>query len=132
MAASKYIYAIGRRKTAVATVRLYEASGPSTINGQEVAKLYSAEKDKTALFAPFVAAEINPATVSFPAKVKGGGKLGQLGAVLLGLARCISKMGPDFHTKVKKAKLLTRDPRMVERKKTGLHKARKAEQYSKR
>lgn len=128
----KYFYAIGRRKTSVATVRLYNESGKSKVNDKDLEKVYIHDYEKRKIFQPFEAGGLKIKDFYFTAVTKGGGKISQLSAIQLGLARAIVKYNPDLKTLLKKEGLLTRDPRMVERKKTGLKKARKAEQYSKR
>lgn len=130
--AEKYSYTIGRRKTSVASVRLYSGSGENTMNEKPLQKYYSHKYDLTRIYAPFKAADLSQKEFYFTTKIKGGGKESQLEALRLGLSRAIVKMYPDKKKALKDEGLLTRDPRMVERKKTGLRKARKAEQYSKR
>jgi len=116
---------LGRRKTAIAKVKLIKGKGKITINDKEQAtpsriyleplKIVGKEKD----FDIFV-------------KVAGGGIAGQFGAIRLGISRALDKYNPDFHKSLKVEGFLTRDPRMVERKKPGLKKARKAPQWAKR
>lgn len=130
--ADKYTYTLGRRKTSVATIRLYENAGKNTINEKPVEELYKAKAEQVKLLQPFKVAELESKDFSFSAKVKGGGHMSQLEAIILGLARAIVKKYPERKKLLKNYGLTTRDPRMVERKKTGLKKARKAEQYSKR
>ncbi|GAB4284075.1 MAG: 30S ribosomal protein S9 [Candidatus Dojkabacteria bacterium] len=130
--ADKYFYALGRRKTAVATVRLFNKTGTSQVNGKKLSDIYSDNVSKVQIEEPFRVAELEVKDFYFTAKTQGGGKSAQLGAIRLALSRAIVKMDESKKSLLKKAGLLTRDPRMVERKKPGLHKARKAEQYSKR
>lgn len=128
----EYIYTIGRRKTATASLRLYAQKGESEVNEKPFGKYLT---DKTLIervFEPFRAAGVNPDDYMFTVKVRGGGFSSQIDAIKHALARALVKQNPELKVAIKQAGLLTRDPRMVERKKPGLHKARKAEQYSKR
>jgi small subunit ribosomal protein S9 len=127
-----YFYAYGRRKTATATVRLFKAKGESFINEKAAKELYPLEYEQIQLNSPLVAAGLKPEDYHFTVQAKGSGKTGQLGAIKLVLARAIVVMDPTLKQQLKKEGLLTRDPRMVERKKPGLRKARRAEQFSKR
>jgi small subunit ribosomal protein S9 len=127
----KYFYAKGRRKNAIATVRLYEGKGENTIDGKEIKKIYGSKTELKRLYLPFEVTD----TVNkfyFSAHAIGGGKSGQLDALKLAISRSLLKVDKNFRKPLKKEKLLTRDPRMVERKKPGFKKARKKEQYSKR
>lgn len=132
MSESKYFYALGRRKTSVATVRLYNTGGKSKVNDKDFEKAYIHDYEQRKIMQPFETAGLKTKDFYFTAVTKGGGKISQITAIQLGIARAIVKFNPDLKTLLKKEGLLTRDPRMVERKKTGLKKARKAEQYSKR
>ena len=132
MADKEYIYTLGRRKTSIATLRLYGKEGKSTVNGKLLNELYIHESDRLKLLKPFKVANLDESNFMFTVKVKGGGFSSQLEAIRLALSRAIIKKHPDIKKSLKIEGLLTRDPRMVERKKTGLRKARKAEQYSKR
>lgn len=128
----KYIYKIGRRKTSVATVRLFEGKGSSEYNGKPIEKVYISKVAQSRLKEPFTVAGLDFDNFHFTAKVTGGGTSSQLQAIILGLSRAITQKYPEVRKQLKLKGLLTRDPRMVERKKTGRHKARKSEQYSKR
>ncbi len=128
----KYLYAYGRRKTAVATVRLFSGKGISTVNGKPLDEVYPVKVDQIRLHKPFAVAELNADNYYFTAQIKGSGPSSQLEALRLAIAKALASQGLEFRAPLKKAKLLVRDPRMVERKKPGLLKARKAEQYSKR
>ncbi len=130
--AEKYIYTIGRRKTSVATVRLFNGNGKSTVNNKDFEKLYLSKAEQKMVTKPFVVADLDPKDYYFTSVANGGGKMSQLGAIVLGISRAIVKMDESKKPSLKKEGLLTRDPRMVERKKPGLRKARKTEQYSKR
>ena len=130
--ADKYYYSLGRRKTSTATIRLFEGTGKSEVNKKTLEEVYPSKVEQAKIFEPFVVAELDPKKFYFTAVTSGGGIFGQLDAIRLGLSRSIVKMDPERKTFLKKAGLMTRDPRMVERKKTGLRKARKKEQFSKR
>lgn len=132
MTQEKYYYAIGRRKTAVATVRLFEKSGISMLNSKPLTDIYTREYDQKRLMAPFSIAGLNPKDYHITVVAKGSGPSGQLDAIKLGVARALVKMNAELRSPLKKAGLLTRDSRMVERKKPGFIKARKVEQFSKR
>ena len=120
----QYWLGIGRRKTAVATVKLFENVKTNEINGQK------AELDDMVI-TPF---ELVGKKGSFgiTVKVLGGGKISQLEAIRLGVSRALEKFNPEFRTTLKKAGFLTRDPREKERKKPGLKGARRAPQWAKR
>lgn len=132
MTESQYYYALGRRKTSVATVRLFLTKGKSTINAKPVTQVYPLAVDQVKLLEPFKISEIDFDNCSFTVVAKGGGTQSQLDAIRLGISRAIIKKFPEKKKTLKDAGLLVRDSRMVERKKAGLRKARKAEQYSKR
>ncbi|MBD3280232.1 30S ribosomal protein S9 [Candidatus Dojkabacteria bacterium] len=127
----KYTYAKGRRKTSVATIRLYPAKGESMINDKKVDEVYSNGVDKAEIFEPLKITETLD-DHHFTAKTQGGGKKSQIGAIRHGLARALVKENNEHKAVLKSAGLLTRDDRMKERKKTGLRKARKGRQFSKR
>lgn len=129
---AEYAFTIGRRKTSIVSLRLFEESGKNTLNGNPVEKYYMSKIDNARLKMPFNISELNPSEFYFTAKSLGGGKISQLDALILAISRAIVKKFPEKKKALKDAGLLTRDPRMVERKKPGLRKARKAEQYSKR
>lgn len=128
----KYIYKIGRRKTSVATVRLFESKGESLVNNKQLDEAVSSDYDKSTLLKPFRVLDLDVKNFHFTARVIGGGVSSQIGAMVLGISRALASLDESYRKPLKSAGLLTRDPRMVERKKTGLHKARKREQYSKR
>ncbi len=129
---SEYAFTIGRRKTSTVSMRLFGTAGKSTLNDKPLEKYYFSKTDTIKINKPFNAAELNPADFYFTAKSVGGGRVSQLEALIHALSRAIIKKFPEKKKALKDAGLLTRDPRMVERKKPGLRKARKAEQYSKR
>ncbi len=130
-AASKYFYAVGRRKTAVAQVRLHLEAGQSFINGKAFDQYVGRSDLFATLFAPIKLASLQD-KARFEVKVEGGGESAQVEAIRHGLARALVLASADLKKVLRGAGFLTRDSRVVERKKPGLHKARKASQWSKR
>lgn len=129
----KYVFAVGRRKTATAKVRLYKGKGEILVNDKSIGEYFPGEVVKVEYLKPFVATDTVGkfyATI----KVEGSGKNGQLEAVVHGLARALDKENKNlYHLPLKKAGLLTRDPRAKERRKPGqMGKARKKKQSPKR
>lgn len=127
----QYYYAVGRRKSAVATVRLMNGTGKITVNEGPVNEYVNNEMLAKLVQEPLEQVS-KQGKVDAIIRVSGGGRRGQVDAIRLGLARALVLMSEDFHLALKKAGLLTRDPREKERKKYGLKKARKAPQFSKR
>ncbi|GHO86756.1 30S ribosomal protein S9 [Dictyobacter formicarum] len=130
----EYYYGMGRRKTAVARVRLFPGGdGSITINGK-TAPNYFGQRDThlAAVAAPLRVLDLSNSSYTLTVRVVGGGASGQAGAIRHGLARALVRLNPDFKLALRKAGYLTRDPRMKERKKPGLKRARKAPQYTKR
>lgn len=128
----QYFYAVGRRKTSVARVRLYPGTGTVTINGKPARDHFGGrELHYLVMQEPF---RVTGTTERFDvvATVVGGGTSGQAGAVRHGISRALTRADADLRGVLKTAKLLTRDPREKERKKVGLKRARKAPQYTKR
>ncbi|MBL3284929.1 30S ribosomal protein S9 [Rickettsiales endosymbiont of Paramecium tredecaurelia] len=124
-------YATGKRKTSIARVWLWPGSGKFVINKQSADQYFSA----TSCFAKFVRPLVVTKTMGqydVYCTVQGGGVSGQVGAILHGIAKALNKSCPDYHSALKRAGFLTRDARVVERKKYGLRKARKRPQFSKR
>lgn len=122
---------VGRRKTAVAKVRLSKGTGVWMINGNEVDRSKLSDEINALLMKPFrTIGDENG--LNFRAFVSGGGYMGQIDAIVLGIARAMEKMNPEWRLPLKKAGLLTRDARSKERKKPGRPKARKRFQFSKR
>lgn len=121
----------GRRKTAVARIRLTEGSGQVSINGKSADDFFSHENFSRAALLPFSTIEAKD-KFDLTAKVEGGGDSGQAGALALGIARALLKFDLELRTQLKQAGHLTRDPRMKERKKAGQPGARKKFQFSKR
>ena len=127
----KYIKAIGRRKTSVAQVRLYEkGKGIIMINGKKASEYFPGEGLSIIAQALKVTGHLRD--YNFSVLVRGGGKQGQVIAVRLGISRALLIIDPETKEALKANEFLTRDPRQVERKKPGLRKARKAPQWSKR
>ena len=129
--AKPYFYGTGRRKKSVARVRLYPGTGVITINGRDVDDYFGLETLKLIVNQPFGATGTN-GKFDIIATVAGGGISGQAGAIRHGLARALVKADESYKPALKAAGLLTRDPRMKERKKYGLKAARRASQFSKR
>jgi small subunit ribosomal protein S9 len=127
----EYIWGLGRRKTAVARVRLRRGGGKIAVNGKDLEEYFTEDRDRQNVRAPFTVTK-TLGMYDCAANVKGGGFTGQAGAVTLGIARALVKIDPNFTATLREAGLLTRDPRMKERKKYGLHGARRATQFSKR
>jgi len=131
MAAEKVYYATGRRKTSSARVFLKPGKGELTINGMKAEEYLKRMQSKMVIQQPF---DITAQNGKFDVNVTvcGGGENGQTGAIRLGIARALTAFDPEMRPALKKAGYLTRDPRMVERKKYGLRGARRKGQYSKR
>lgn len=124
-------YGTGRRKSSIARVRITEGSGKITINGKDIEEFFGLETLKVIVRQP-LAVTNTTSKYDVIATVKGGGITGQAGAVRHGLARALNEANSEFRPSLKINGFLTRDPRMKERKKYGLKKARKAPQFSKR
>ena len=129
--ATTYTNALGRRKTSVARVYLKPGSGAITVNGKDYKTYFPVQHLVIKITQPF---EVTNTLSQYDVKVnvKGGGVKGQVEAVVLGIARALVKINEESKPSLKAEKLLTRDPRMVERKKFGRKKARKSFQFSKR
>lgn len=125
------IQTVGRRKEAVVRVRLVAGSGEFTCNGRSLEDYFPNKLHQQLIKAPLVLLE-REGQFDIQANLQGGGPSGQAGAMRLAIARALNKYNPEERTELKKAGFLTRDARAVERKKAGLHKARRAPQYSKR
>jgi len=129
---TQYYEGLGRRKTAVARVRLYPGGdGTIIVNNRPADEYFGREWDLKHLSEPLVLTN-NLDRFNVSVLVKGGGITGQAGAIRLGIARALLKVDPDYRPTLRKYGLLTRDPRAKERKKPGLKRARKAPQYTKR
>jgi small subunit ribosomal protein S9 len=121
----------GRRKRSIARVRLINGDGTITVNDRPLEQHITSLVQRVRIVDPLRVAGVQ-SSYSVLATVKGGGPSGQAGALRLGIARALLQIDPEFRSGLKKAGLLTRDPRVKERKKYGLRKARKRPQYSKR
>jgi len=121
----------GRRKSSVARVRIVDGDGAMVINGRTLDNYFQIERDRLLIEAPLKATETF-GTVDVWVRVNGGGLTGQAGAIVLGIARALQAKNPDLHEALSDGGYLTRDGRMVERKKYGYKKARKSFQFSKR
>ena len=131
MPTGKYYEGIGRRKSAVARVRLFSGGGGFTVNEKPATEYFGLPSLVTQVLSPLKATQ-NEERFTVTVHVNGGGPVGQSDAVSLGLARALLAADATFKGALRKAGLLTRDPREKERKKPGLKKARKAKQYTKR
>lgn len=129
--AETYYEGVGRRKTSTARVRVMSGSGQFTVNEKPLEEYFPRLGDTQAILSPLDETGTK-SSVDVSVKVRGGGPTGQTGAVLMGLARALDKMNPDWHTALAQAGFLRRDSRMKERKKPGLKGARKAPTYTKR
>ena len=127
----RYYEAVGRRKRAVARVRLYPGQGEVVINGKPLKEYFGRPQDWGDVMAPFEQTN-NQDRFNLTVLVQGGGISGQAQAIRHGVSRALLLMNPDLKRALRRAKLLTRDPREKERKKPGLKRARKAPQYTKR
>jgi small subunit ribosomal protein S9 len=123
--------ATGKRKTAVARVRLMPGTGNITVNGKELKEYFNRQTLTLLVRSPLVETGTE-SRYDVIAQIEGGGKSGQAGALKHGVARALVEADPSLKTDVKRAGHLSRDARMVERKKAGLKKARKRPQFSKR
>ena len=127
-----YTYAVGKRKTAVAQVRLYRDEGPIVIDDKLIEDAFPYSIWQQVINEPFTVTSTQ-GKYRVVAKVRGGGVNGRAGAIRHGIARALSEIDDGkFRDQLKKAGLLTRDARIKERKKPGLKRARKAKQYTKR
>ena len=124
-------YGTGRRKSSVSRVRLVEGTGKITINGKDMDEFFGLETLKVIVRQPLTVTNTT-AKYDVIATVKGGGFTGQAGAIRHGIARALNEANSEYRPALKLNGFLTRDPRMKERKKYGLKKARKAPQFSKR
>ena len=124
-------YGTGRRKTSVARVTIQDGTGNFTFNGKEINQYFPSPLMRMTVEKPFKVVNLE-AKFDVVVNVQGSGLSAQADAVSLGISRALIKMDPELRPKLKKAGLLTRDARKVERKKYGLKKARRAEQFTKR
>ncbi len=126
-----YFYGTGRRKSSVARVRVYSGTGKITINNRDIDDYFGLETLKLIVRQPLALTETTE-KFDVVCSVAGGGVTGQAGAIRHGIARALLQYDAELRSALKKAGLLTRDPRMKERKKYGLKGARRAPQFSKR
>ncbi len=131
MTTQQYYYAIGRRKSAVALIRLFMESGPIVVNGKPMEEAFPWDTWQSHITEPFKVTNTG-SQFRVVAKVSGGGVVGQAGAIRHGISRALIVADPNLRATLKKAGLLTRDSREKESKKYGLKRARKAPQYTKR
>ncbi|HLB01397.1 MAG TPA: 30S ribosomal protein S9 [Bacteroidota bacterium] len=132
MAANPHtVFATGRRKTSVARITMRPGSGKIRVNDSPIEEYFSLETQRTEVMLPFVTTE-TAGKYDAIISVRGGGMSGQAGAVKLGIARALVDVHAELRPILRQHGLLTRDPRMVERKKYGMRKARKRFQFSKR
>jgi small subunit ribosomal protein S9 len=125
------VQTVGRRKEAIVRVRLVAGTGQFKLNGRTIEEYFPNKVHQQLIREPFVILE-KAEQYDVVGLLHGGGISGQAGALRLGIARALIEIDPDDRPALKKAGFLTRDPRVTERKKYGLKKARKAPQYSKR
>ena len=129
---NKIVYmGTGRRKSSIARVRLVEGTGKITINGKDIEEFFDVETLKVIVRQPLTVTN-TLAKYDVICSVRGGGVSGQAGAIRHGIARALNEANSEYRPALKSNGFLTRDPRMKERKKYGLKKARKAPQFSKR
>ena len=129
--AEKVITTTGRRKTSVARVFLRQGKGGIKINSRSLEDYFGRETARMIVLQPFEVTQTK-GSYDIDVNVRGGGSSGQAGAIRHGITRALMEANSDFRASLKKAGFVTRDPRAVERKKYGRHKARKRPQYSKR
>ena len=129
--ADEFVYATGRRKTSVARVYLKRGNGDIRINNRVLEDYFGRETARMIVRQPFHVTR-TLGDFDLVVNVKGGGSSGQAGAIRHGVTRALMKVDEGFRSPLKKAGYVTRDPRAVERKKYGRHKARKRPQFSKR
>ena len=128
---SEIHYATGRRKTSSARVYLSKGKGDITVNSKPLNEYFGRQVAQMLVMQPLKLPELDE-KVNIKVMVKGGGSFGQAGAIRHGISRALIEYDEELRPQLKKAGLLTRDPRKVERKKPGLKKARKSSQFSKR
>ncbi|MBL7789624.1 MAG: 30S ribosomal protein S9 [Chitinophagales bacterium] len=131
MATKKNTITVGRRKSSIARVFITKGTGKITINGKDLKEYFPLQFMQDALLKPLRVLEISEA-FDVKVNVSGGGIKGQTDAITLGIARALVQDNAENKPALRAERLMTRDARVVERKKTGLRKARKREQYSKR
>lgn len=131
MASSQYFYASGKRKTAIARVKLFlQGQGKFTVNGQPIGEYFTPLQTENAVAPLRIAGQLK--TIDIDAQLLGGGKAGQSDALRHGITRAMLLCSPEIRSELKRVGFLRRDSRIKERKKPGLHRARRAPQFSKR
>ena len=128
---SEIFYATGRRKTSSARVYLKKGKGNISVNDRTLDEYFGRKVAQMLVMQPLELLDLSE-KIDVNVKVKGGGSFGQAGAIRHGISRALTSYDEEYRPQLKKAGLLTRDPRRVERKKPGLVKARKSKQFSKR
>jgi len=128
----QYFEGVGRRKQSIARVRLMSGSGNFLVNDKNAQEFFTRLGDFESILAPLAAAGEDLKSYDISVKIRGGGVTGMTDAVVLGLARALTKVNPELKNAMRKGGFLTRDSRIKERKKPGLKKARKAPTYTKR
>ena len=126
-----YVWGVGRRKTAVARVRVAPGSGRIEINGRTLNEYFTSERDRKSIFGPLEVTNTG-GKMDVLVSADGGGPTGQTGAIVMGLARALAKYDNTLEQPLRTAEFLTRDSRMKERKKYGQRGARRRFQFSKR
>jgi small subunit ribosomal protein S9 len=130
---NNYFYALGRRKSATARVRLTNKKGEFIVNGKSANEYFAGSKFLlNDLMQSFNVLELDPENFTVSVKVSGGGHASQVDAIRLGIAKALTEINEDFRGTLRRAELLGRDPREKERKKFGLKGARKQRQFTKR
>lgn len=129
--ADRYFEGVGRRKESTARVRVTKGDGDFVVNGKTLEEFFTRMGDTDIIVSPLKDSD-NHGKVNISVLVKGGGVTGQAGAIRMGLARALLKMDPELDRIMRHGGHVTRDPRMKERKKPGLKRARKAPTYTKR
>ena len=127
----QYIWGVGRRKSAVARVRIAVGSGKIEINGRTLNDYFTGERDRKAIFGPLEVTNTG-GKMDVLVNASGGGPTGQAGAIVMGLGRALAKYDPSLEVALRNSRFLTRDSRMKERKKYGQRGARRRFQFSKR
>jgi small subunit ribosomal protein S9 len=131
-ASGPYVYAVGKRKTAIARLKLFRGKGDITVNEKDAKKYFTIGQHLASFLAPFKVASVNAKDYDLEIKVIGGGPTAQAEACRHGLATALQKEDESRRTALKQAGFLTRDARVKERKKPGLKGARRAPQWAKR
>jgi small subunit ribosomal protein S9 len=128
---ASYVWGVGRRKSAVARVRISPGSGKIEINGRTINEYFTGERDRKAIFGPLEVTNTG-GKMDIHVNTDGGGPTGQMGAIIMGLGRALARYDASLEKSLRDAGFLTRDARMKERKKYGQRGARRRFQFSKR